>query len=728
MASRKLRRLTKPEILRQVNPDRLHKLLTRFESHFETTELPVPKHPSDIDPERLAIHLSNTKRNAPHDLLDALFLIDQMATTTGRDATKRVLCENSNEFPTMHDWSHADVALEAWLIDPQLLSRAYASQLSTRNRTLQILLAVDGCTIVNDPASEEVRALIKAELGNRMDRLDRGDVDVFTFQFDGGVRYVVQRGGAFERRGVWNRGQSPSTIGYQPLEYDVVVFDEVRCELAVKRDPVAEHDALREAFSSALTSDANAFSRSAVIDLEPIRTARKGCLWCRDVPGIRHVRLKAVKSSLNRSLKYTHEERAFDLFAAWDNSYSRHPKGHLLKAEFEFEFDDSLASRSVTLNRGASIRLTRDDDSEYVNQWMRSRGFVLEMDDSKSTSRGFWEWLERPNDWLATKSEWQSRLGDAFYDSQYLLSDDAAIAGSIRLDGESQDRDVVEVAADEFVAVNATTGAHLAVSGSDVALLRLDIAKVAHSVSRAFDFTGTVCSLRDFPEIWSLGNFVPIEGEQFPVYLVAAPESESLRKSCLGLAGLSSCPFLLVTPSRKYSTPDNNDWLGAGGPGWLALNECLRLQGAGRFELRRPATQLLREFLSTVLPQQFGQPSRPRFLTPPGTQWSDTSIRFHDAHTVTVSAKGESKKVSYEGMGMADRRSPKPTKQWDLLYAFARSSGYLTWDSPDADRKNQKRRERLADDLRAYFGIGSDPFVYVPEVKGWRARFEVLEV
>jgi hypothetical protein len=45
----------------------------------------------------------------------------------------------------------------------------------------------------------------------------------------------------------------------------------------------------------------------------------------------------------------------------------------------------------------------------------------------------------------------------------------------------------------------------------------------------------------------------------------------------------------------------------------------------------------------------------------------------------------------------------------------------LDWRSPEASPKNQKRRERLAEKLQAFFGISGDPIRI--EGKGWATLF-----
>jgi hypothetical protein len=74
-------------------------------------------------------------------------------------------------------------------------------------------------------------------------------------------------------------------------------------------------------------------------------------------------------------------------------------------------------------------------------------------------------------------------------------------------------------------------------------------------------------------------------------------------------------------------------------------------------------------------------------------------------------------------MGMLDRRNTRPTKQWELLIEFARRHGILAWDSPGASRRNQKRREKLASDLKRFFRIDGEPIVLTEDGKGWQTVF-----
>ena len=113
------------------------------------------------------------------------------------------------------------------------------------------------------------------------------------------------------------------------------------------------------------------------------------------------------------------------------------------------------------------------------------------------------------------------------------------------------------------------------------------------------------------------------------------------------------------------------------------------------------------------------------FPTPAGLSWGDVVIRFVDRHSVSVAAGEVTRTLHYAQMGMADGRNARPTKQWELLQALVRNRGVLTWKSPDAGRKNKKRRELLARHLKAFFRIDGEPIVATEDGKGWQTIFRI---
>ncbi len=120
-----------------------------------------------------------------------------------------------------------------------------------------------------------------------------------------------------------------------------------------------------------------------------------------------------------------------------------------------------------------------------------------------------------------------------------------------------------------------------------------------------------------------------------------------------------------------------------------------------------------------------GRPAVAGFPTPSGATWEDVHIRFKDGHTVTIRVREARGIYSFAEMGMSNKKNRTFTKQWALLQTFATHDGTLTWKNPEAGRNLQKRREVLAKNLKAFFGIEGDPIRLTNDRKGWQTRFSI---
>lgn len=114
-----------------------------------------------------------------------------------------------------------------------------------------------------------------------------------------------------------------------------------------------------------------------------------------------------------------------------------------------------------------------------------------------------------------------------------------------------------------------------------------------------------------------------------------------------------------------------------------------------------------------------------RFPTPSGSRWSDVEMRFSDTEKISVTIRDQRQVLTYSQLGLVDSRNGKPSKQWELLFQFAREHGSLTWLSPSACRKNRKRRELLNRSLQQFFDIDGEPIELTDDNKGWQCQFKI---
>lgn len=334
-----------------------------------------------------------------------------------------------------------------------------------------------------------------------------------------------------------------------------------------------------------------------------------------------------------------------------------------------------------------------------------------------------WRALESIQGWAGVRSVWREHMGDELQFIEPLLTPIEELAMSVPWPGTIEGRRVVIHDEDDIVAVDRETSEASPIEREDIVLWKLDADPLFRGAASALGLVGTPSSVGMGNRLWWLGEYVPVEGERFPVYLATSRDATDLLKSAGHVSALSRRPFVLVTPTRRTASDAVNGVVEGRGSVWITLEETLTWKGEGVFEARRPLVQVLAAFVGRHVQVAAPRTSVPRFPTPAGSRWSDVRIRFTDAHTVSVAVGDQQGTFDFASMGMGVARTRKPDVQWALLYAFARGRGTLDWDSGDASPKNQKRRERLAERLQAFFGIDGDPIT--PEGNGWRTLFHI---
>lgn len=334
-----------------------------------------------------------------------------------------------------------------------------------------------------------------------------------------------------------------------------------------------------------------------------------------------------------------------------------------------------------------------------------------------------WRALENVYGWAGVRSVWREHMGDELEFLQPLLRPMEELAMSVPWPGTIEGRKVVVHDEDDIVAVDRKTFEADPIDREDIVLWKLDAETLFRGVASAMGLSGTPASVGMGNRLWWLGEFVPVEGERFPVYLATTRDSNDLAKSAGFVSALSLRPFVLVTPTRDAASETLQRLVDGRASAWITLDETLNWDGEGVFVAERPMTETLRRFTTRHIATSGASSGTPRFPTPAGATWGDVRIRFTDAHTVSVNVRGQAGVFDFASMGMGVARTRRPDVQWTLLFAFARGRGVLDWESGDASPKNQKRRERLAARLQAFFGIEGDPIE--ADGSGWRARFRV---
>lgn len=337
-----------------------------------------------------------------------------------------------------------------------------------------------------------------------------------------------------------------------------------------------------------------------------------------------------------------------------------------------------------------------------------------------------WRAIESVPGSATVLQEWRDRLGDDFAGVNSLLVLTDQFATTLRTPSEPYvEYRVIQHGPGDIVGVRDDGGATITLSKVDVLIYRLDHRRVLREAAAALGFEAAEERIDGVPFTFRMGTLRPLAGFSFPAYLTFPLEPTDFQRALEVVAARSDGPFILLAPTSRCKCPACEPVLMKSKASFLALSESIEVGENGKWCATPDAKQRLAAFQNTIIPRSTTSNGMVFFPTPATATWADLRIKFIDGHTVTVSIGGENGTFVYSQLGMADGRNAKPTKQWEFLKVLADGFGTLTWKSPSASRDNQKRKENLARDLKAFFRLEGEPILFVDETKGWRTVFGI---
>lgn len=401
MATFNLRRFASPDALRNIQEENLRALLSRHASYFTKRGVqlngakadrvaeplapygnsPAPAAEHDgLDYETLAGVLVTPDDDTPAALVDALYMIHEMATDEGMqvllDANEKLLEKDRINFNGASDLTPADVAILVSLNAPELLERKHAEQFVGERKSFEYYLSNEAPTAAfKIPPRAKVEAL-EQELGQWFASKKKGDVvRVFIYSKPDEVWFLVRHGDAFRREGAVKSGRS-SSVFFRPEKHDLLVYNPAIGELRVNAGSKGEKEVYRTAFGKHLFSGENHFpSSNRKYTLDPLKTDGPDSLVFTDVKGIDTIQLTEVTYFWGGAQNEIEVRRAGDIFAALKERDRKIQNTRIIGARFRMKFSDSKTPRSVNIRPPNVAKFTRDDDGKLVEEWLKKRGF-----------------------------------------------------------------------------------------------------------------------------------------------------------------------------------------------------------------------------------------------------------------------------------------------------------------------------------------------------------------
>ncbi|MBP8131396.1 MAG: hypothetical protein KA184_17590 [Candidatus Hydrogenedentes bacterium] len=380
MAAFSLRRFTKPETLRLMSREHLLALLSPYRDYFASRGLTVPGHGENIplDCDRLVAVFLSPDMSMPMELVESLYLINELATPKGMDAILREARGEGIHLSLPWKPTAMDVAICAFLADRNLLERIHHQHAMLKRRTFMYFRTLETPPALDAAKIQEALPSLEKELDDYFYEHNRGrHCHVYHFEHDGAFWLTVRHGDVF-RREVSVEDAKTVTFVFRPECFNTVVYAAVEGELRVYAGSDEERDMYRRIIGERLFGSEFTFWGADKYSCEPLRSQGPSALAVTDVAGIEWARLTEVKCEQQRKQRRVLLSRSSsDLFEGatrWEEWFP--DDAQIVRASFKVKFRHARTPQSISLCPPNIATYSQDGDCALTERWLRARGFI----------------------------------------------------------------------------------------------------------------------------------------------------------------------------------------------------------------------------------------------------------------------------------------------------------------------------------------------------------------
>ena len=370
------------DAIKSIAGENLHSLLAGHEQVLADGGFVLPEDPDEPVDYSALTKLLMSPEKFPRDLQDAFFFINEMATEEGMESLLDAADKGGLVILSGQHQTPADVAVQVWLKDRDLLERIHAEQFMRNPRTFECFHTTAPAPVpAHRKLTPERMEAMAADMNDWFEKRKKGrSAKVFHYPRPDGVWFLVRHGDPFKREGAIDEKGESVGVYYWPERFDVLVLDPVEGELRMTAKTKGTMKLYRKVFGRHLYGDDEFFGGEDKYTLDPLREKGEHAVACSDVEGLEEVLLTEVHFMRGGSFHEREIRRATDIFGAFKAREREFPKKlPIVKASVRVRFSDSETPRTVTIKPPNVAQYTRDGDSVIVEKWMKLRGFVRDL-------------------------------------------------------------------------------------------------------------------------------------------------------------------------------------------------------------------------------------------------------------------------------------------------------------------------------------------------------------
>lgn len=355
-------------------PAHLGPFLARHKEYFARQGLDVTKLTnSDATDRRLLRIFTEPDEDMPPDLLEALYVLDDLADETGHDrildeAKRQGICVNGDGL------NPAEFAIVVQCGHPSLIQLCHDKTYYQKIRNYQEYQGKGNRKVSLESARKKSKQL-EEELAPWFEAKNRSRAcDVHPYEEDGEIRFVITHGRPLRTEGSIDKQLRRSRVAYRPQKHDSVIYDNRLFVLRINAQTIGEKDFYRETFGKIFFDDAGYFPDGDIYTLEPLR---RGAKSIRLASGVESARLVEVWIEIDNDQRFVQVSKAYDL----GESIARHGSpnlaaGRLVRAAFLMKYSNGGRLRKLEIRPTNIAIYDRDRDGEPAAAFLHANGYM----------------------------------------------------------------------------------------------------------------------------------------------------------------------------------------------------------------------------------------------------------------------------------------------------------------------------------------------------------------
>ncbi len=355
-------------------PQYLRPLLEPHREYFKRQGIDIANlRNNDATDRRLLQVFTQPDESMPADLLETLYVLDDLADESGHD---RIQHEAERQGINLDgsDLTPGEFAIMVQSGHPGLVQMCHEQTFYRKIKNYQEYQAKGSRRLELASVLKKLQQL-KAVLGPWFESKDRSPAcEIYVYEEGSEIRFVVTHGRLLRTEGSFDRRLRRSRVAYRPQKHDSVIYDNRTYILKINAQTRAEKEHYRDAFGRVLFGDAEFFPGEDLYTLAPLK---RGTSAMRLVPGIESVRLTEVWIQIDNDQRFMQTSKAYNLA----ESIARYGKpnlaeGSLVRAAFLVKYTSGGRPRKLELRPPNVAIYDHDRDGVPAEAFMRANGYL----------------------------------------------------------------------------------------------------------------------------------------------------------------------------------------------------------------------------------------------------------------------------------------------------------------------------------------------------------------